>query len=261
MFGGTFEVLSAVDNTHFTYKVGSDTRNGASSVALTTGVATWFNANHVKVSPVTGAWIYAICGRTSGSMGLLGFTLPQNSAISGDPAYLTFDDFGSPMTTPPGVPGYLTNVCAGGAATNDNLVTTIVSGAGTTSVTLANAATNSVSGAGFKFDNVPNIIAAQNAVSTSTASSSGTAIYFPVTANLLTKYTVNSVLQLPVGTRIVQSGPIALNDAVYITGSNGAWHGSTFNIPCQAAPSFTTLCLPSVGIYGPIGIYEASGER
>ena len=78
-------------------------------------------------------------------------------------------------------------------ATNDYLDTTIANGGGTTSLTLAAAATSSVSSAGAWHDNVPNLLAACAAIPvTGSASNSGhivipspgsTAQYFPIIAN------------------------------------------------------------------------------
>jgi len=78
-------------------------------------------------------------------------------------------------------------------ATNEYLDTTIVSGGGTTSLTLANAATNSVSSAKAWHDNVPNLLAACAALPSNTSGSNSGHIvipaasaiyqYFPMIAN------------------------------------------------------------------------------
>ncbi len=88
------------------------------------------------------------------------------------------------------------------AASNDWLSTTIVSGGGTTSLTLANASTNAVSSAKTVHDNVPNIIEACAAMG---ANSTGGILYIPNTsgASGSAYFPINSTLDLatacPVG--------------------------------------------------------------
>jgi hypothetical protein len=79
------------------------------------------------------------------------------------------------------------------AATNQYLNTTILTGGGSSSLTLAAAATNSVSGAKIYHDNVPNLLAACSAIAQNvTGANTGTIVipaasaiynYFPIVAN------------------------------------------------------------------------------
>ena len=46
-FGGWFTVVTAADNTHFTYLTGNDAAEGAPTVSQGGGTANWWNANHI----------------------------------------------------------------------------------------------------------------------------------------------------------------------------------------------------------------------
>lgn len=220
-FGGWYRVDTTPDNTHFTFSSGQDTRSGAST-ATTGGTAFWFNVNHLTWTAVSGAWEYYIYGRTVGSLTLRGVSRPQGATITD----LTWDDFGSPMmdgiVLPPFVPS-----TPPGSATSNHLVTTIVSGAGTTSLTLAATAGTTVSGATIRFDATPNILTAANAVL-----SAGGSLYFP--AGLT--FVVNSYLALPkVG--VVQEGGLFLNETMEIGGGGSVWQGNL--LPQPGATSFS----------------------
>ena len=219
-FGGWFLVDTVADTTHFTFANGMDTRTGGASSG-TGGTAVWFNSNHVTWTAVTGARSYAIYGRVSGTMTLLGVSHPANVNLAGDQTDLSWDDFGSPMMDNFSGP-YFLPTAPPVAATADSLITTISSGAGTTTLTLAASAGTSVSGATILFDNAPNILTAAN-----TANSAGSAVYFSFPSTGTNTYVVNSYLTLPVATSIVQAGSLTLNDTVEI-GNSTKWQGTPF---------------------------------
>ena len=84
---------------------------------------------------VTGAFEYAIYGRTSGSWTLLGISWP---------GVTWWDDYGSTMSGNWTFYGWLPDHARRASAQNGVLTTTVTAGGGTTSLTLAAAATNSV---------------------------------------------------------------------------------------------------------------------
>jgi hypothetical protein len=105
-------------------------------------------------------------------------------------------------------------------ATNDPLVTTIASGAGTTTLTLANAPTQTIAGQTILFDNASAVKAAV------LAAGSGVPIYIPSSA-ASTYYVINSYLDLTgtLGVNIRQSGAVQLNEPIALP-SNTRWVGN-----------------------------------
>jgi len=218
-FNGWWQVTSAADATHFTWTSAIDTRNNATTSSSGSGTVQWWNCNHVMWTAVTGAWIYYIYGRTGGSLTLIGVSMPQGAPNTD----LTWDDFGSPMmdnfTFPTWIP---TTPPVSGAA--NNFVTTIASGAGTTTLTLATNATTTVSGGQVRFDNTPNILTAATIAANSTGGqlgANGGALFFPLdtsSAGIATNngYYTNSYLNLTTITggsvTIAQAGPIVAEE-------------------------------------------------
>ncbi len=221
-FGGWYVVDTVADNTHFTFSSGLDTASGASASA-TGGTANWFNCNHIVVGSIpAGGYQFFIYGRTGGSLTLLGVSKPNGGVVTD----LTWDDFGSPMMDNFIAPYYVPTTPPG-AATSDHLVTTIVSGAGTTTLTLANNAGTTVAGATILYDSAPTILAAANA-----ARFVG-ALYIPAGGS----FVVNSYLTLPTGVGISQAGGLVLNDTVEI-GTSTRWYGN--RVPVGAnVPAFS----------------------
>jgi hypothetical protein len=205
-FGGEFQVASVADNQHFTFTSGQDTATGGIPAA-TGGTAYYFNCNHLSWPPVPNAFLYYIYGRVNGSLVLLGVSRPQGATLDA-----TWDDFGSPMMDNFTAPYWIPNVPPS-SSFPDPLVTSISSGAGTTRLTLAAAATNSVANQPIYFDDGPAILAAVNANR-----------YQPVKIPAGT-YTINSATAFPPGTDILQQGMVYLNDTVSITGDT-TWQGA-----------------------------------
>lgn len=245
-FGGWFLVSTVADNTHFTFASGLDATNGAPTSA-TGGNAIWFNANRITWAQVTGAFQYHIYGRTGGSLTWIGCSRPTGNSLTD----LTFDDFGSPMMDGFIRPGFVPNTPPG-SATSDNLVTTISSGAGTTSLTLSSTAGTSVSGASIRFDNAPNILAAANAARTTNG-----LLQFPVSPNGQ-QYPVNSYLVLPSNLTVSFSQGLYLNDTIE-AGQGSHWSGDV--IPQGTPPpSFGQSGWPVIGVHeANPGIYVPAG--
>jgi hypothetical protein len=224
-FGSWFRVATVPDNTHFTYANGRDSANGAGTSA-TGGTVIWYNCNHLAWTQVTGAFVYYIYGRTGGSLTLLGVSLPDNNQHFDD----TWDDFGSPMMDGFTAPYYVPTTPPG-AATSNHLVTTISSGAGTTSLTLALAAGTSVAGATILFDNAPTIKAA--------ITSSGMPTFIPSGS-----FVTNSYLAVPGAVSMMMSGSLVLNDTIEVAGGV-KWYGE--RVPIGASPgSFAWAAYPTI---------------
>lgn len=251
-FGGWYVVSTVADNTHFTYVTGQDVAAGALSVSAGGGTANWFNCNHLSWSPVTGAFEYYIYGRTGGSLTLLGVSKVQ-STVNGLTLDTTWDDFGSPMMDGILLP-FLAPSTPPVSATSNSLVTTISSGAGTTTLTLANSAGTSVSGATILFDNAPNIATA------AAACVNNSLVYFPNGT-----FVVNSYLTIPSGVTLNLAGAtLTLNDTMELTsgvkilGMIGAQASSSlaFGTPVGA---FISVNRANPGIYGSFGDFFFSG--
>jgi hypothetical protein len=229
-FAGWYKVASVSDNTHFTYTSGFDTASGASA-SSTGGTLFWYNENFVSWSHVAGAFQYLICSdRGGGGFVPVGISQPDNGS-STDMA-LSWDDLGSPMRDNFAIPYWATNACTAASPTNDSLVTTIASGAGTTTLTLANNASTSVTNSTILFDNAPNILAAV------TAAGNGPT-YFPNGT-----YVVNSYLSLPSQAAICGAG-LFLNDTVQL-GNFTSWSGTGCNIRANSPPTFAFEGYPSI---------------
>jgi hypothetical protein len=223
-FRGWFSVASAADTTHFTFIGPPSTALGASTSA-TGGTATFFSSNLVCVpSAVTGAVDYAFYSdrAVSGTFALIAQSNPNSASGTQD---LCIEDFGSPMMDNQLFPAIFPASFAGAsppAATSDSLSTTISSGAGSTTLTLANPAGTTASGQTIRLDAAPAIAAAAASIS----SLYGT-LYIPTAATLNTSFVVNSWLQLDGGLYAIgQSGSLYLNDTVEVI--NSSQRGATW---------------------------------
>jgi len=216
-FGGWYLVASVPDTTHFTYASGLDSRNGALT-ASTGGTVHWFVCNHVTWTAVTGAWEYYIYSDRSspGTFSLIGVSWPQGISSN-----LFFDDFGPAMMNGAVFPAWVPTT-APTTATSDALTTTIVSGAGTATLTLANAASTTVSSAQAAFDDSPLILAAANGIGTGKP-----ALYIPNSGNTSNCFIISSYLSLPSQLSIVQAGCLWLNETIEIP-SSLRWYGDTY---------------------------------
>jgi len=214
-FSGYYQIAGSPDSSHFTYVQGTNS-NGGAGTSSTGGSAVMYLCNHISWTAVTGAWQYYIYGRTSGSLAYIGASRPGE---------LYFDDYGSGATSHLTKPSYVTSTPQV-AATNDYLSTTIVSGAGTTAVTIANPTVNTVAGSTFLFDDAPGILAAVAA-----AQAVGGTVHFP---KFVGSYVINSFLNLGQGISISQDAGITINETVEI-GQSTTWRGSP---PSSIAPQF-----------------------
>jgi hypothetical protein len=220
-FRGWFPVASAANGTTFTYNTYADTRNGATT-SSTGGTATWYACNHVTWTQVVGASQYYVYGGASGAETLIGASM-----LEGLNTDFTFDDFGTTIMGGFTLPPYVPNTPPV-AAKADNLTTTILSGAGTTSLVLAANASTSVAGATVRLDSAPALLLAAQAADA--LNGSGTVMLPVGPAN--TQIVVNSYLDTHALRFAVQiSGQLLLNETWQIgpRGSSDAvrWEGIT----------------------------------
>lgn len=215
-FNGWFLVNSAANNTTFTVKnLTNSTANGGTTSSGSVGTATFYPANHIVWTQVTNAWIYYIYCGASGAETRCGESNAQGTNID-----LEWDDFANiqtnwsfPLfvpTSPPATP------------TSDNLSTTIVSGGGTTTLTLANAPGTSVSGVTIRLDAAPAILAA--------SAFSGGTFSIPIDPNG-NSFEVNTFVDLRnTAVSVQQSATLIANDTIAV--SNASWrngYNSLFN--------------------------------
>lgn len=198
---GWFLLASASDST-FTYQEGIINQPETSTTA---GTATVFGYNRVTCPalPSSGTTTlgYYIYGRTSGSMTLIGKTLPHDNV---------FNDYG-PNYTPVAAniaPSYVPPLPPS-RATNGILSTTIVGGGGTTSITLAAAAANSVSGVYAYHDSAPAIVA---------AAKTGTTVLIPPAGGK--SYPISSPLVMPTSSTVLVGAPLVVNETISMAGSS-----------------------------------------
>ena len=161
LFNGTFRVASVTDSQHFTYVYAPVNYYGDATVNNPGATVTLRTGNLLTWKAVTGANRYVIFGRT-----VAGFTYVNQSNVP----YL-LDSGQSGLVYPPWLLGININ-----APTNDWLVATIVSGGGTTSLTLNPTASAAASGVVVQHDDTAAVIAALN--KSGSATSIGASVIF-----------------------------------------------------------------------------------
>ena len=211
-FEGYYRTATVPDNTHFTYISGFDTASGA-TVSTTGGTVLWKNENYITwTHPGSGTapQQYIVCSDRGGSGFVpIGISKVDNNAQGANDLALSFDDLGSPMMDNLVLPYWAgSNPCTASSVQNDELVTTIASGAGTTTLTLSASAITSVTGAPVLFDDGPNLVTAATAA---TATGKGP-MNLPLAG--LGSYVFNSYVTLPSFTDICQVGNILINDTM-----------------------------------------------
>lgn len=249
-YAGYFILTSVPDTTHFAFQNNRSSLAGATTVAATGGNVTYMQCNHITFPAATaGVWQYAVYRGASGAETLADVSVIVTSGINQDSSYLTWDDFGTSYTTVPNLPAFWPS-SAPGSASNDTLVTTISSGAGTTTLTLANAASQSISGVTILSDNAPNIKAAFTA-----ANSNKGMVYIPALSSGV--FGTNSILDLSAFNGIGASvaGQLWLGDTLI---TNGVWHGDL--VPASLTNTqFQLQYLTPLSINAKPGIYINTG--
>lgn len=193
----------------------------------TGGIFTWENGNRVsralQAAPV---WQTYICGERPGDISghILGAMNPVlvNYTGSGYSDYefgsantttvFTWSDFGATQSNPTPFSGFGTfpyyvtdSICGNVSVTPESLFTSIVSGAGTTSLVVANAASQVVSGQTIQSDAGAGIQAADNAA-------------FNGPSNIRGSITIPDVSETTTG-RFIVHRPLLLKSLVYVVGN------------------------------------------
>jgi hypothetical protein len=196
-FSGQYIVASTSTTSQFTALQGQDTRGGnAVTTSATGGTITIYNSNHLVLPTTTGFQYYVW---TNGAN-------PRPTI----PGATYWDDYG--QAAPP-VPSYIPSAPPS-APTNDYLSTKIVSGAGTTMLTLAAAASNSVTGATIIFDDA----LALKAAFSSCTGSSPCSVHLPASPTGTT-YPINSHQVMPnTPVTFLQSSSLTYNESVEFGG-------------------------------------------
>jgi hypothetical protein len=243
-FGGFFPVATVPDNTHFTYTMNIDNRLGASASA-TGGTLYWYNCNHLTWTGQANDWVYYIYGRTAGSLVLKAVSKPGTLSLVWDDYGATMTDFNAVFpswvpTTPPASP------------TSDHLVTTIVSGAGTTSIVVANAPSTSVTNT-IVFDDGTAILAAATA-----AAANGGSLFIPDTPGAFDEWLINSLVTFPFNTpiNVTQAGQVTVNETMILP-RFVTWYGSPNKKPYSPGAFQPVMTVPitvgnnTPGLYAP----------
>lgn len=215
-FNGTYVVATWADSQHWTANSINDTRSGFSTAATTPGSTNWVVSNRIVASTATGSvdqtTYYAVYGGAGSATALIGLTRPQWSVMAGDATYLVVEDYGTTYSATSTLPWYIPTT-APGSATNELLSTTISSGAGTTTLTLAAPAQQTISGQTILFDDGPALVAAATAAGTAY---SPLRISIPSTSPSSNYYIINSPTTLPARSEFDYIGSILLNDTLKI---------------------------------------------
>jgi hypothetical protein len=233
-FSGWFNVSQIDSTTQFEiFLMPINTLNGAPTSA-TGGTVQYHNGiSIVEGTPDSTIFQYLVYGRSGGTFAYIGAMWPNDSNMAGNVTYNKFQDFGATESAPQGLTSYLPTT-APSVAMNDGLSTTIASGGGATTLTLANAATNTVSGTFVVHDDVPAFNAALAAFGT---------VKIPASAN---NFIINSFLAMPNvanGKIIQQAGAVTVNATIRL---NGTWVGDAG--PSNALGQFMYESLPVITV-------------
>jgi hypothetical protein len=168
-FEGCYIVASITNSTTFVVNTGRDTSGvGPVTTSATGGTLRMWSGNLISwtaPSSVVAARTpvqYIVCKGTS----VIGMTRPGETQ---------FVDYGQTFEPVPALPPYIPTTCPS-AAGSQYLATTITAGGGTGTITIAQAASQSVAGVNAYFDDGP---AFQAALNTAIASTGASAIHIP----------------------------------------------------------------------------------
>ncbi len=233
------QVSSVTNPTTFVYN------NLALSGTMTSkgGTLVYWTGNQLTWTGQQGTWLYGICAERPGddSYHLIGISLPY---LVGLPSSTTFTDWGTTLTTFPAMPAYWTDsLCTNTSPTADYLSTTIFSGAGTTSLVVTDAASNSTNDTTALFDDGPAFRAAAKF-----AAGYGEAVFIPPITDPSAYYPINSYTHMLSAASVIHSGRISASETIQApiqwTGPSAAVGAlqfaqkSTPVINCHVSPCF-----------------------
>lgn len=225
----------------------------AATIASTGGTLTFMAGNQVAWTGAANVWEYLICGKRpgDGSYHIIGSSLPNNkfpSATSTFPSSYVFTDFGATMTSTSNLPSYIADAnCTAGAAQNQYLSTTVVSGGGTSTLVLNNAATQTVTSATVKQDNGPALLAAATFAVTT-----GARVYIPPTGTFqINSFTDISGQSAPLDI----AGNLTLNETLHpwnvlkgSAGNSAPQFGQVYTSTVSAGTAWPGIWAPGLAI-------------
>ena len=207
------------------------------------GTLVYWTGNQLTWTGQQGTWLHGICAERpgDGSYHLIGISLPY---VEGLPSSTTFTDWGTTLTTFPAMPAYWTDsLCTNTSPTTDYLSTNIFSGAGTASLVVTDAASNSTNDTTALFDDGPAFRAAAKFVA-----GYHEAVFIPTPTDPSAYYPINSYTNMLGGVSVIHSGPIVASETIQApTQWTGPWTAagalqfaqkSTPVIGCHVSPCF-----------------------
>ena len=215
------------------------------TITSTGGTLAYWTGNQLTWAGQPGTWLYGICAERSGddSYHLVGISFPYEPNL---PSSTTFTDWGTTLTTFPLMPAYWNDsLCANTASTADYLSTIISSGAGTTSVVVTDAASNSTNDTKALFDDGPAFRAAAKFAGVYHAS-----VFVPTPTDPSASYLINSYTSMATGSSsVIHNGAISANETIQ---APAQWIGP-WNVTSQAQfgpkPTPTIFCNVSPCFY------------
>jgi hypothetical protein len=189
--------------------------NIAGSLSSTGGTLTWMWGNHIALTPVSGSFETYICAERPGDANyhVVGVTAPSNSNSAA--ITTTWTDWGPTISAVPTLPPYVSDsICTNASTTPAPYSGTITAGAGTTSITVTPATSQTVSGQAIYQDSVPAI----NAAATLAAANGGVVFIPAGTFNLYAPLTISA--------NVLQEGNISVHDT--ITRNGFTWTGHNY---------------------------------
>ena len=218
------------------------------TIASKGGTLVYWTGNQLTWTGQQGTWLYGICAERpgDGSYHLIGISLPY---VGGLPSSTTFTDWGTTLTTFPAMPAYWTDsLCTNTSPTADYLSTIILSGAGTTSLVVTNAASNSTNDTKALFDDGPAFRAAAKF-----AAGYHEAVFIPTPADPSAYYPINSYTNMLSGS-VIHSGHIVASETIQ---APTQWAGPSTTAGAMAfsqisTPVINCLVSPCFYIYGGI---------
>jgi hypothetical protein len=238
-FEGWYIVAGAPSPTTFTFLTSIDSRIPGTPTSDTSGgTAVGFNCNVVSWATVGNAWKYLVYGRGTGAMNLIGVAEPGTTA---------WQDYGATMMGNFLFPSFAPSV-APSTPTNQYLLTTISTGGGTASVTLADQAGNTVGNVMAQMGSDAAIMAAFKAGQYGT-------VYIPEgtfhAAGYLDLHTFGTIY-------VAQAGTLQALDTIQIPGGL-YWKGWGPNAPVQFQESPTPFITGLGGSYPTVYLGSNSG--
>lgn len=215
IFTGFARVTSVADATHFTYPISASSTFGAIT-SFTGGEVDYFLGNHIAcgAAPTTTS-VCVVYGRASGSYAYIGH---------GRMGETYWDDWGTTLSGNPLEEGWIPNTPPA-TFQNNLLSTSVVSGGGTTTLTLAATASTSVTSQYAAMDQCPNFLSA--AAGAQAIGTTGSQLFIPPLNNPnnpgQSAFVIGSYCALPGNLSVRQVGNLRLIATLQLQGNKSFW--------------------------------------